>query len=367
MDIINPEQAIDQINETLINPSYPYLIGTTPAVYYTLDGYRVECDSATMPQLSVKQSAGMFGSKSSILFTVTQAKASTAALDNDNLELWLTPDMIREFMWGTPYAAPMTLSFDANASVAGNYSVAAINGIDTVYCVGIYTIATGGTAVQRCSMTFPAMTTGDFSNGVKLLFDLGTGTTYTASTLNVWTSGAAWKASGSVSLTRQSVGSWLQLGRIQADAGNSALPFRFIPMENQLQTAQRFLYKTFPQGTAVNNSVRGGVAAGLAGSFKLIAPASSPGAGLMFDTRYPVEMSLNPVLYSFSPGLPSDNHWYRANGNLQSSVPGYWVGSQNGVGIQNPASTDPNGSCYFLHLVASAQWGGNGYISTFAP
>lgn len=373
MDLINPDFDIDQINETLINPSHPYLIGggSSLMVDYTLDGYRVEIDSAIMPQVSVQQWGGMFGAKSSILFTVMQKKASTAATDNDNMEVWLDPDQISKYMWGTPYAIPMTFSFDANTANPGTYSVSMINGLDTVFCIGTYTTVTGSTPVQRCSVTFPAITTGDFSLGAKLLFDLGSGPNFTATGNLTWGSGAGWKASGSMSLTEQPVGSFLQLGRFQIDAGTVAQPYRTIPMEQKLRNAQRYLNKTMPQGVAVNNAVRGGAGAGLEGALKILPTPYSPQNGGFIEYRFPVEMTaffspIVPNCYGFSPTVPNSANFADASGGDSGPI-GFWNPALNSVGVENVIVNPPTGHLFAAHVVVSTQQGGNGFLGTFAP
>lgn len=349
--MINPECAIDQFNE-----GTPYLIGPAPLVAYTLDDFRVEVADAVPAQLSVSRQPGLLGSPYCIELKTTIQKTSIAALDNDNVERWIDPVDMRAWQWGTPYAQPLTVAFDVQGAVPGDYSIGMSNWSNGVSCVGRYTVST---TAGRVSVTFPAITSGDWSQGAKLVTDLGFGDAYATSTEGVWQSIAAWRVTGLERLTMQPVGSYLRFGRFQFNVGTVALPFRYIPMSEQLAQCQRFLFKTMPQGTPVKTAM------GLDGSLKeiLVSQDAGSGAGIMCNLRLPVEMISLPLYYAFSPGL-NDKNWFRANGGVSSGVPSFWLPCKNGVGVQNPSvAGDPNGSCYFLHVVASAQRGGNGWLT----
>ncbi len=353
---INPEIAMDRVNCGM-----PYIIGPTPLVIYTADDCRVQVNSASPAQLSVsRKSPGLLGSKYCLELVTTVSKGAVASDDNDNLERWIDPVDIRKAKWGTPHAQPLTVSFDAEAAIAGDHSVAFIDWSDSVFCVGKFTLQAGGVA-QRVAITFPAMTGGDWSQGGKFLTDLGSGDSFTTGVEGQWLSGHAWHLAGTQRLTMQPVGSYLRLGNYQADEGMVALPFRYIDMAQQLADCNRFLWSTFPEGTAINNAGRGG-AAGIEGAIKLLVTSQPSAAGLLAPVRFPVEMALVPNLYSFSPRFLNDHNWYRANGDFSSGAPDFWGNCANGVDVHYPNTNDPNGSLVYLHLVACAQRGGNGVL-----
>lgn len=355
---VNAEAEFDQINE-----GTGYFIGPTPFVAYTLDDYRVEIASLAPAQVLVRRTApGLFGSKYCIELMTTIQKGVTDANDNDNLERWIDPEDLRKTCWGTPYAKPLTVSFDVQGAVPGIYTLSMIDWSDHVYCTGTYEIPSANAVVERASVTFPAMTGGEWSQGAKFLTDLGSGSNFSTSVVGSWADGHAWHINGTTRLTTLPPGSYLRFGRFQADVGLVALPFRFENPAQKLLNCQRFLWKSMPQGVAVNNAVRGGVAAGIEGALAYF--MGSPAyAGELSTLRLPTEMIMDPQVYTFSPGYAGSQRWYRANGNLESGIPQVLMAKKNALALVNPFNAaDPNGSCFFLHVVACTQRGGNGYL-----
>lgn len=371
MQFVNPAMARDSLNEGL-----PYLFGPAAQINYALDDCRIETLSAGGPQFMVKRAVpGLLGSRYCIEFVVTAPKSSIAAADNDNFERWLDPVDIEELCWGTPYAKPLTISFDAQAAVGGAWSATMLDWQDHVACVGVFCAIAG--LAGRKSVTFPPCYDGDFSQGAKFVINLGSGDNFKTGTsmIGVWQSGSTspggtyFVAAGSNAFTTQPSGSYLRFGRWQFDIGVDARPYRPVPDWLDKLNCQRFVLKTMPDGIAVNNAARaGGAPAGMGGSLMSFqGPYQGPGsAGLIVPLRFPIEMAAVPQLYSFSPGLPHDSNWLRRNGNLSSALPVAWDRSSNDVSFQNTATGDPNGSSYGLHVVAIAQRGGNGFIDTLA-
>lgn len=332
------------------------------AALYTLDQWRVE--STGTPDFSVTRvSVGPqnnFFTNSLQISSVT-SPGSPSASDGCNLEYPMDPVYQTDWGWGTSTAKTVTLSFWALSSLAGTYSISLLNGLDTRSYVTTYTLPTN--TWTFVTVTVPGDITGPQSNwpttgiafGLKTVWDLGSGSTVTTSTLNTWQAGSFWKATGSANFI-SGANTFLLTG-VQLEIGSSATSFEVVPYTDMLLRLQRYYWKTFPQGVAV------GTAKGYPGSLTYLAQIANATAGYGMPVRFPVEQFGNPsfpITPTFYSPTASNAKWYNSSTSADSGTANSAFWAPSGCFILNPqVSGDGVGQTISVHMVSDARPGGN--------
>jgi hypothetical protein len=217
--IINGDMSVDQRNGGNV-------VAMT-GIMYVIDRWKYsgitgvgQCGQAASSPLPSKPYAYV------IVWNTTTAHSIVAA-DNFSLYQMIEGNQFNDTMWGTANALPVTLEFYATASIAGTYSGVLRNGAHTRTYAFTYTITTAS-AWQKFRIAIPGDTVGTWSvaanaEAVDLLFDLGTGATYSTAP-GVWTAGnfvAATGANGVVATLNASLyitGVALMVGAAAANA-----------------------------------------------------------------------------------------------------------------------------------------------------
>ena len=356
----NPSCKIDQFNE-----GAPYVLNGNPGIVaYTLDDYRIEVLTVAPSQLTVSRGSGLFNPQfeNCLQIMTTQPRSSVSLTgDNCNLEIWVEPtdEIFSALRWGTPGALPLTISFDTQFDLPGKITFSMHNWNNSVSCCQELNYPSAA-PISRAQITFPPMPTGDFSLGAKFVINLGfpSGGTYATDASNIGVVvGAAWfQINGNDQLIDKPTGTALRFGNFQADVGSVALPYRHKPKWMELNSCREVFQKTHPVGVPVNKP------GGYPGSLLFIGTPDAA-AGVAVPWRFPVPMISRTLnIRTFSTFYKNDPNWFRANGELSSGKANIVSQSSEGLSISNSVVGDPNGSAYFLHAVAYAQLGGNGWL-----
>ena len=147
--------------------------------------------------------------------------------------------------WGTADAKTVTLSFWVKSSVTGSMAVAFINQTETHSYVTDYTVSSANTWEYK-TIVVEGPTVGAWNTnntiGIRLSWDLGSGSTYQTPTSDAWVSGWYYRTSSSVRPTETLNATW-QITGVQLEIGDTATPFEHRSFGEELALCQRY-YQT---------------------------------------------------------------------------------------------------------------------------
>jgi len=354
--ILNGDMRFDQNNE---GASYTTSVGS----FYALDQWRFEStgiSTYTITRTGANLPNTFFNEAMKV---VAIASGTIVAATSSNMEYAMEPAYQEDWGWGTGSAVSITLQFYVYCSSAGTYSISLLNGINSRSYVSTYTVTAANTW-QKEIITFPGDTVGGTSVwpssstvgtefGLKVVWDLGTGSNSTTSTLNQWQSANTWKASGSNSL-QSSLGTIYFTG-IQLEIGSKATAFEYLPYNMELAALQRYYWKTFLAGTRV----AGG--AGTDGTVGYISQIAGIAGADGVYVKFPVEMLTAPTITFYNPQVVNAK-WRNVSAVADSgtaSDAGVPHGT-NGFFAYNPqVAGDGAGAYIAVHLTANARLGGS--------
>ena len=144
--------------------------------------------------------------------------------------------------WGTADAKTVTLSFWVKSSVTGSMAVAFINQTETHSYVTDYTVSSANTWEYK-TIVVEGPTVGAWNTnntiGIRLSWDLGSGSTYQTPTSDAWVSGWYYRTSSSVRPAETLNATW-QITGVQLELGDTATPFEHRSYGDELFACQRY-------------------------------------------------------------------------------------------------------------------------------
>lgn len=202
---------------------------------------------------SQRQSGPVAGGPAGVNYALNMASLTAHAIaagDFCTIRQGVEQTNIGDWQWGAANAAPVTLSFWAQASIAGTYSGALSNSNTTRSYPFTFTLPANVWTLAL--VTIPGDTTGSWSAannviGLGVSFDLGTGATYRAPA-GAWVTGNFVGANGAASLIATN-GASLTFSSVQLEAGSVATPFDWKGYHSTLQACWRYHMKIAPQVT----------------------------------------------------------------------------------------------------------------------
>jgi hypothetical protein len=198
---------------------------------------------------------------------------------------------------GTASAQTITLSFWVKSSLTGTMPVVFLNDVDRLYAT-TYTINTANTWEQK-TVTVTLSTSGTWNStngrGLLITWGLGSGSTYTTSTLNAWQNlDGLYFTTGAVAVGGTLNATW-QLTGVQVEVGTVATSFDFRPYGTELQLCQRYYQKTYPQG-----SVPGNTSGSQAGALWSPVPTTNS-YNIIGNWNFAAVMRATPTITTYNP------------------------------------------------------------------
>ena len=235
--------------------------GISSSGYYSVDRMRHAGSSLATSRHTQEQSTDApAGFGYSLKHTVTTAEGAVNADDNFYpLNYRIEAQDLKRIGFATSSAQKLTVSFYVKASVAGTY-VLGLYLPDSQRAQGrTYAISSANTWEFK-SLTFAAGTTAsDFVNldrgtGLDMYFCGGAGSQFTTGTLpQTWStySNADFLAGQNVQL-QNTVNSTWQITGLQVEAGDTATPFEYLNIGEQLELCRRY-YQRYVSGVEGSN------------------------------------------------------------------------------------------------------------------
>jgi hypothetical protein len=318
----------------------------TTAGYYTADRWGLDITTLGTWTMSVENDAPTgSGFRKSAKVNCTTADASPAAGDSFLFQQIIEGQNLQHIKKGTANAEQLTVSFWVKANVTGTY-IAFLQDTDNTRSVSkTYTINASATWEYK-TITFPADTTGAFDNdnngSLYLRFVLGAGSNWTSGTRNeTWASlTLANLAAGQTANLASATSNYWQITGIQLEVGDTATPFEFKSIEDELVECQRYYEKTYNLETALGT----GVAPGWAGAVTSSATTETGGHSFKVTKRGTPTITLYNAISGASGAV------YRVSDGANLSATVNYIGN-NSFGLINVSS---NNSFYY-HYVANAE------------
>jgi hypothetical protein len=237
--IINGDMRIDQRNNGAVGTANGY---TLDRWYYfgTQAGkgnWRRNPNSAPTPP----------GFPYSLCF-VSLSAYTALATDQFFFNHPIEADQVSDFMWGTPQAQPVTLSFWVSCTQTGTFSGSVGNYASTRSYPFTFSIPTANAWIL-IAITIPGDTGGTWvmsgnGGGVNVNFDLGSGANY-RSAAGAWANGAFWGATGAASVVATNNAQWFVTG-VKLEIGPVATAFNRQSVAKSLSDCQRYYQVVTP-------------------------------------------------------------------------------------------------------------------------
>ena len=219
--------------------------GKTSGGYHACDRFNSLINSAGTWSLSQSTTAPT-GFSSSFKLDCTAADSSLAAGDYVILEQRIEGQNLQQLSFGTSSAKKLTLSFYVRSNKTGTY-VAEIQHSGVAYNNNTYTINSADTWEKKTitvSGNTSAVIDNDNTEGMRVLFWLAAGSTYSGGTLtnDTWHSTEANRAAGQVNLADSTSNEWYITG-VQLEVGSTATDFEHRSYADELRRCQRYFFK----------------------------------------------------------------------------------------------------------------------------
>lgn len=190
------------------------------------------------------------------------AAVSPAAADINMLSNIVEGYEIAALGFGSASAGMATLSFNVRASQAGLYSGSITNANNTRSYVFTF-VVNGNNTLESKTIVIPIdkldpSNWGKYSTvGIRLNFDLGSGTNYETASPFTWQSGRYHRTSGSIRVT-QTNNAAIQFTQVQFERGQEKTPFEVLPIPDLLLRSGRYFHPA--QGAGISFASSGTVA-----------------------------------------------------------------------------------------------------------
>ncbi len=292
--LVNGDMLIDQMNEGG---------ASTASSGARIDRWRINLQSA-LTITTQRQNAGPTGYSNSLKITNGTGATISSAQEND-ISQRIDGPILSNIGWGTNNSQPVVMEWWAQASTAGTYNIAILDGGQTHSYVMPFSLAAANTwqyfsqVVPGAPLGMGTYTSAYGAINAFLKIDLGSGATLQASSGNQWQAGKYLSTSGSVELGANT-GATLTVTGIHMRPGPFAVPYEPRDYGTELALAQRYYAKSFPSGTAIGQNK------GSAGAMTLQTPVTSGSWGAY--VAFPATMAVSPATITFySTGAATAN------------------------------------------------------------
>jgi len=338
--IINGAMVIDQRNAGA---------SVTPNNSYTVDRFWVQ--NSQTSKLTAQQNGGSVTPPTGFInyLGITSSSAySVLTGDYFNLQQSIEGLNCVDLAWGTANATAVTLSFRVYSSLTGTFGGALRNSASNRSYPFTYTISSANTWTT-ISLTISGDTTGTWLTtngiGINVLFNLGTGSTYSGGTANAWNAGNYNTPSGTVSVVGTN-GATFYITGVQLEKGSTATSFDYRPYGTELQLCQRYFEKSYDTSVAVGTATQNGAISNVAYG----ASSNRPFLGIQFQTSK--RTSATVTSYTPNTANTSGKIGGPSGADLTATIQN---ASTQAFQIYQSQTTSSSNGDYYIHWTASAE------------
>jgi hypothetical protein len=348
--IINGDMRIDQRYN-----GASFTVATGDGVQYGPDRVRWQKSgtfcTATGQQVATVPSGSGF--TNSLLATITTG-GTAASTDYLTIGQTIEGYNVSDLAYGTTAAKSVTVSFWAQASIAGTYSASLwIVGISSFY---VNTFSLSANTWTYITLTFPgntaqALISTTTSAGLGFRIDLGSGSSFNAAS-GSWQS-VGIRTAGSVTLSA-TTGATFYLTGVQLEVGSTATPFERRQFGTEVGLCQRYYCKTFALSQIPGNNLL--TAGALRGTARIINASSQIEPGVTW--RFPVSMRATPstiTLYSPAASGATNGQWTNDGNGSYSANARYIFQNSDGLTIDNSGTLLAANQPWIIHASADAE------------
>jgi hypothetical protein len=341
--IINGDMGIDQRNN---GASF----SSSANGAYNLDRWYNQNNSSGT-RFTVQQNAGSvtppagFRNYLGVTSTSSYSVASTDVIAiGQKIEGFNTADL----MWGTANASPITFSFWVRSSLTGTFGGSVSNNDGNRFYAYTYTISAANTWEQK-TVSLAGDTTGTWNitngAGIQLLFNLGTGATYSGAA-GSWTGSPFYAPTGATSVVGTN-GATFYITGVQLEKGSNATSFDYLPYGTELALCQRYFEKTYSQSVALGSNTS-------EGSAQSMSPVNLGGVTYGTTFQYKVTKRATPTITGYLPSGAS-GQWF--TGVIGSSEAAGTFTAQNigDTGFRPTATSSGSPNSIYGQLAISAE------------
>tara|TARA_R100001163_G_scaffold3534_1_gene5197 strand:- start:147 stop:1100 length:954 start_codon:yes stop_codon:yes gene_type:complete len=215
--------------------------------YHVCDRWRIGSGTTAGRLTMTQESDGPSGFANCTKLACTTADTSIAAGESLNFQQIIEGQDLQRICKGTSDAKELTFSFYVKGNAAATYTVELFDASNSRQISKTFSVTTAWT---RVSLTYPADTTGAFtdSNAAALyvVIWLHAGSDVTSGTLNStsWAANVeANRVSGSQTSFLDSTARTFFITGVQLEVGDTATPFEHRSYGHELERCQRYFYK----------------------------------------------------------------------------------------------------------------------------
>tara|TARA_R100000700_G_scaffold2977_1_gene5840 strand:+ start:35 stop:1147 length:1113 start_codon:yes stop_codon:yes gene_type:complete len=228
--------------------------------YFVCDRWRSGGGSTAGRFTMTQESDGPSGFANCTKLACTTADTSIAAGESLSFQQVIEGQDLQRIGKGTSDAKEITFSFYAKANAAATYTAELFDANNSRQISKTFSVTTAWT---RVSLTYPADTTGAFTDSnaaaLYIIIWLHAGSDVTSGTLN----STSWAANVEANRVSSSQTSFLDstartffITGVQLEVGDTATDFEHRSFGDELQACQRYYQKSFEYGTAVGSSTQ---------------------------------------------------------------------------------------------------------------
>jgi hypothetical protein len=241
-----------------------------------------------------------------------------------------------------------TLSFWVKATKTGTYCAAFYNSSGDRSYVAEYTVDAADTWEFKTITVSasPSAGTWDYANGIGLgvFFTLNCGTTF-QTTPGAWQAGNFRGTASQVNATDDAANN-LRICGVQLEAGSVATEFEQRSRQQEVALCQRYINKTYDEGTAPGTVTANGAMA-------LQAAGTAAGNACGYR-QFPVSMRAAPTLTFYSPNDGATGNGYRTTGGANVAVSQAGLTASQAGSIVTNAAAVTDAEFITVHVVAKA-------------